>query len=249
MNLNKMNRNNGKWFLTALLVITASALFVALGFWQLDRAAQVKELQKPFVEQPIVLLSEVAEPNTNLSGESINRIVQFSGSYVAQFEAPNQVDAKKDVGTWLVGLMEVDGGGNILVVRGATDQEMANLEMIRGDLVVTGRLFHRQYEDVTTREPGQLSRIDPALVLADYSGDYYDGFVLAQREERDGVEIEVDRVELSPAEPTVPGYYWQHIAYVVIWWLMALVVLFLPVYSRWRERAAIRNEQGGGEPA
>jgi Mg2+ and Co2+ transporter CorA len=43
-------------------------------------------------------------------------------------------------------------------------------------------------------------------------------------------------VNLEPAAPSVPGYYWQHIAYVVIWWLMALVVLFLPVYGRWRER-------------
>lgn len=239
-----MNRNRGKWFLTALLVITASAAFVALGFWQLDRAGQVKELQKPFVEQPIVLLSKVAQPNANLSGESVNRIVQFSGSYVAQFEAPNQIDANGSVGTWLIGLMEVDGGGNILVVRSDSDQETP-----KGDILVTGRLFHRQYEDVTRREPGQLSRIDPALVLADYAGDYYDGFVLAQREERDGVELRLSRVELSPATPTVPGYYWQHIAYVVIWWLMALVVLFLPVYSRWRERTADRDQRGGGEPA
>ena len=239
-----MNRNKGKWFLTALLVLTASAAFVALGFWQLDRAGQVKELQKPFVEEPIVLLSEVAEPNTNLSGESVNRIVQFSGSYVAQFEAPNQVDTDGNIGTWIIGLMEVDGGGNILVVRSDENQETP-----KGDIFVTGRLFHRQYEDVTSREPGQLSRIDPALVLADYSGDYYDGFVLAQREERDSVELRLARVELSPATPTVPGYYWQHIAYVVIWWLMALIVLFLPVYSRWRERAANRDEQGGGEPA
>lgn len=239
-----MNRNKGKWFLTALLVLTASAAFVALGFWQLDRAGQVKELQKPFVEEPIVLLSEVAEPNTNLSGESVNRIVQFSGSYVAQFEAPNQVDTDGNIGTWIIGLMEVDGGGNILVVRSDENQETP-----KGDIFVTGRLFHRQYEDVTSREPGQLSRIDPALVLADYSGDYYDGFVLAQREERDSVELRLARVELSPATPTVPGYYWQHIAYVVIWWLMALIVLFLPVYSRWRERAANRDEQGGGEAA
>ena len=144
-----MNRNKGKWFLTALLVLTASAAFVALGFWQLDRAGQVKELQKPFVEEPIVLLSEVAEPNTNLSGESVNRIVQFSGSYVAQFEAPNQVDADGNIGTWLIGLMEVDGGGNILVVRSDEDQETP-----KGDIFVTGRLFHRQYEDVQVESRG-----------------------------------------------------------------------------------------------
>ena len=46
------------------------------------------------------------------------------------------------------------------------------------------------------------------------------------------------KFKFKKQKPTVPGYYWQHMAYVVIWWLMALVVLFLPLYSRWRERAA-----------
>jgi hypothetical protein len=40
----------------------------------------------------------------------------------------------------------------------------------------------------------------------------------------------------------VPGYYWQHISYVVIWWLMALVVLFLPLYGR-RRKSEAKNEE------
>jgi hypothetical protein len=51
-----------------------------------------------------------------------------------------------------------------------------------------------------------------------------------------GVEIDLKRPELDPAKPNVPGYYWQHISYVVIWWLMALVVLFLPFYQVSRKR-------------
>ena len=211
-----------------ILLVTA---FILLGFWQLDRAGQVKELQKPYQEKPVIALSEISAPNSNLSGESVNRIVEFSGTYVAQFDAPDQIDSRSEKSDWQVALMEVDGGGYLLVVRSerATD-------VPKGDIFVTGRIFPRQYEDVSERVSGKLSRIDPSLVVADYPGDYYDGFVVARQESRGGIALEVARVNLEPAAPSVPGYYWQHIAYVVIWWLMALVVLFLPVYGRWRER-------------
>ena len=211
-----------------ILLVTA---FILLGFWQLDRAGQVKELQKPYQEKPVIALSKIAAPNSNLSGESVNRIVEFSGTYVAQFDATDQSDSRGEKSDWQVALMEVDGGGYLLVVRSerATD-------MPKGDIFVTGRIFPRQYEDVSERVSGKLSRIDPSLVVADFPGDYYDGFVVVTQELRDGVALDLARVNLEPAAPSVPGYYWQHIAYVVIWWLMAIVVLFLPVYGRWRER-------------
>jgi hypothetical protein len=211
-----------------VLLVTA---FTLLGFWQLDRAGQVKELQRPYQEKPTIALSKIAEPNSNLSGESVNRIVEFSGTYVAQFDALDQIDSRGEKSDWQVALMEVDGGGYLLVVR---SERVADLP--KGDIFVTGRIFPRQYEDVSERISGKLSRIDPSLVVADFPGDYYDGFVVVTQELRDGVALDLARVNLEPAAPSVPGYYWQHIAYVVIWWLMALVVLFLPVYGRWRER-------------
>lgn len=150
-----------------ILLVTA---FILLGFWQLDRAGQVKELQKPYQEKPVIALSEISAPNSNLSGESVNRIVEFSGTYVAQFDAPDQIDSRGEKSDWQVALMEVDGGGYLLVVRSerATD-------VPKGDIFVTGRIFPRQYEDVSERVSGKLSRIDPSLVVADYPGDYYEG--------------------------------------------------------------------------
>jgi hypothetical protein len=217
----------GSTFAVILLVIA----FTLLGFWQLDRAGQVKELQRPYQEKEVIALSKIAEPNSNLSGESVNRIVEFSGTYVAQFDALDQIDSRGEKSDWQVALMEVDGGGYLLVVR-----SMQATDLPKGDIFVTGRIFPRQYEDVSERVSGKLSRIDPSLVVADFPGDYYDGFVVVKQELRDGVALDLARVNLEPAAPSVPGYYWQHIAYVVIWWLMALVVLFLPVYGRWRER-------------
>ena len=215
----------------ALGTLALMAVFIALGFWQLDRAAQLKELQRPYQEKPMVDLVSVARPASNLSGDSVNRIVHFSGKYVIQLEAPNQRDSNGKINNWSVGLMEVDGGGAILVVR--SDHGGENPP---GDITVIGRLFPRQYEDRAPSQEGSLSRIDPALVSSMYSADLFDGFVVASSEVRNGSAIKADRVDLRPAKPTVPGFYWQHITYVAIWWLMALVVLFLPFYGRWRKK-------------
>ena len=223
--------NRAKSLGVVLGTLALMATFIALGFWQLDRAAKLKELQKPYQEQPIVDLFEVARPAENLSGNSVNRIVKFSGKYVIQFDAPGQVDSKNAKKTWLVGLMEIDGGGAILVARSDRGAEMPP-----GDVEVIGRLFPRQYADRSEKRDGVLSRIDPALVSSIYPDNLYDGFVLAQGEISNGKALSLPRIDLQPARPTVPGFYWQHIAYVVIWWLMAVVVLFLPFYSRWRRR-------------
>ena len=223
--------NRTKVFLTAILILALMSTFIALGFWQLDRARSLKELQKPYQELPIVALSDIANTNSNLADESVNRIVTFTGRYVAEFDAPNQRDKDGRTENWLVGLMEVDGGGAILVVR-----SNQNSEIPKGNISVTGRLLPRQFEDRSEKLDGQLSRLDPSLVSALYPDNLYDGFVVANSELVDGKEVVIPRVAVAPARPTVPGYYWQHLSYVVIWWLMALVVLFMPFYSRWRSK-------------
>jgi len=215
----------------ALIVLILCATFIRLGFWQLDRAEEFQELQKPYIERPVINLTQVAIPGENLSDDSINQIVQFSGRYLDQYIAPNQEDKYGGKSDWVVGLLEVDSGGAILVVRSTS-----NTELPSGDVDITGRLFNRQFDDRAGKSSSQLSRIDPALLVASYDQKLFDGFVLAQSESINGIELDIKRPELDPAKPSVPGYYWQHISYVVIWWLMALVVLFLPFYQVSRKR-------------
>jgi len=215
----------------ALIVLILSATFIRLGFWQLDRAGEFQELQKPYIERPVINLSQVASPGENLSDDSINQIVRFGGKYLDQYIAPNQEDKYGVKSDWVVGLLEVDSGGAILVVRSTS-----NTEVLPGKVDITGRLFNRQFDDRAKKSSSQLSRIDPALLVASYDQKLFDGFVLAQSESINGIELDIKRPELDPAKPSVPGYYWQHISYVVIWWLMALVVLFLPFYQVSRKR-------------
>ncbi len=231
-----MNQSKNHWlknsgFVAAVVVL--ALVFIRLGFWQLDRAAELKELQKPYVEKPVIALSDVASPSENLKDSAINRIVEFSGQYVAQFDAPGQIDNQERVGTWLVGLFEVNGGGAILVVRGTEAEELP-----KGEIFVQGRLMLRQFEDRAAKSQDQLSRLDPSLLVATYNLPVYDGYVVANSETLNGKPLELKRAQVDPVKPKVPGYYWQHISYVVIWWLMALVVVFLPFYSRQREKKA-----------
>lgn len=215
----------------ALIVLILCATFIRLGFWQLDRAGEFQELQKPYIERPVINLTQVAIPGENLSDDSINQIVRFSGRYLDQYIAPNQEDKYGVKSDWVVGLLEVDSSGAILVVRSTSIAEV-----LPGKVEITGRLFNRQFDDRAGKSSSQLSRIDPALLVASYDQKLFDGFVLAQSESINGIEIDIKRPELDPAKPSVPGYYWQHISYVVIWWLMALVVLFLPFYQVSRKR-------------
>ena len=215
----------------AFIVLILCATFIRLGFWQLDRAGEFQELQRPYIERPVINLSQVATPGENLSDDSINQIVRFSGKYLDQYIAPNQEDKYGVRSDWIVGLLQVDSGGAILVVRSAS-----NAEIPLSAVDITGRLFNRQFDDRAGKSSTTLSRIDPALLVASYDQKLFDGFVLAQSESIDGIELDIKRPELDPAKPSVPGYYWQHISYVVIWWLMALVVLFLPFYQVSRKR-------------
>jgi len=218
-----------------LVVLALCGTFIRLGFWQLDRAADLKELQKPYVEQPVVPLTDIAQPSANLSDQAINRIVTMSGRYVLQLDAPGQKDKNGKVETWLVGVLEVDGGGAILVVRSNKSAELP-----KGDVEIEGRLLVRQFEDRSAKSESNLSRLDPSLLVGMYDLPIFDGYVVAMREKVDGAELLLPRVKVDPARPSVPGYYWQHISYVVIWWLMALVVVFLPFYGR-KRRSEIKG--------
>jgi len=223
-----------------LVVLAFCGAFIRLGLWQLDRAADLKELQKPYVEQPVIPLTDVASPSANLQDSAINRIVTFSGRYLAQFDAPGQVDSSGEVRTWLVGLLEVNGGGAILVVRSDSPSNLES-ELPKGEVSVEGRLLVRQFEDRADKKGDQLSRLDPSLLVGTYDLPVFDGYVVAGSESLDGKVLTLPRVKVEPARPNVPGYYWQHISYVVIWWLMALVVLFLPLYGRRRKSESDRE--------
>jgi len=221
--------------LQALAIALIAAIFVGLGIWQLQRAADLKESLKvaTTIDVTVVPLESVISPRESIPAKALNRTVSVSGQYIQNFKAPNQVDGDGKQSDWEVALLQVGTNSAILVVRGLWSERLLNPDIQQSmNIDVTGLLVASQFGDRAENAPGVISRLDSAVVTSLTDLDLYDGYVLASKEStRTGA---LDRTRLTPEKLTsrIPGFYWQHLSYVVIWWLMAGVVLYLPFYRR-----------------
>jgi cytochrome oxidase assembly protein ShyY1 len=227
-----------KKFFQSAAVISLALIFVALGNWQLDRSVIVKELNAAakVIDPKIYSLGELAEPSVTLDSRNVNKSVTVSGFYVANFKAPVQKDIDGQVSDWEVALLQVDGSdplSGILVVRGLWADRLNNLEVAMSTRVeIVGAMQPHQNDDRAENVPGVISRLDSSVIVGLTDLELYDGFVVAKSEKTSAGELIRERVVAAPPVSKVAGYYWQHISYVAIWWLMAAIVLYLPFYRR-----------------
>jgi cytochrome oxidase assembly protein ShyY1 len=219
----------------ALAVLLVAGLFLGLGFWQLQRAADLKESLKvaTTIDTTVVSLESVTSPREPIPATALNTTVSVSGYYIANFRAPNQVDGHGDQSDWEVALLQVGTQSAILVVRGLWSERLLNPDIQQSMIIdVEGLLVASQYDDRAENGAGVISRLDSAVVTSLTDLDLYDGYVLASKESIRTGPLERTRVTPEKLTSKIPGFYWQHLSYVVIWWLMAGVVLYLPFYRR-----------------
>jgi cytochrome oxidase assembly protein ShyY1 len=229
-----------KKFATALAVLTLAAIFFALGLWQLDRAQELTAQEKAPVlqDQRLYNLGDLTAPEGNLPVAAFGKSVTATGHYIANYKAPNQVSADGTIADWEVALLEVTSDSAILVVRGLWADRLNAPEIVMStEVTVSGTIHPSQYEDRAASTASQLARLDSSLLTSMVQDQLYDGFIAVTAEStRDG-EITRDRATVAPLKSGVPGYYWQHISYVVVWWFMAALVLWAPFYKRRDEQA------------
>jgi cytochrome oxidase assembly protein ShyY1 len=210
-----------------------AATFIGLGLWQLQRAQDLQEYSAAPVDTSVYPLLSKTTATGIVPGESIGKLVTTSGYYVATYKAPNQKDGNGVIDDWEVGLLQNETDTAILVVRGLWSQRLSSPEIVMSTKVeVTGTLLPAQNEDRAANSASQLSRLDSSILVSRTDAQLFEGYILATAEEsRNG---SADRARITPPELTagVPGFYWQHISYVVIWWFMAILVLWLPFYKR-----------------
>lgn len=225
-----------KLFGKAVAVLAIAAAFFSLGLWQLDRANELQDSKKVIADSTIYQLSELAAPATSLDSRNVGKKVQIRGKYILTFRAPNQTDLAERRSDWEVALMQVDEQSAILVLRGYWKDRLVEPTVAMSTGVDLEAIVRpRQFEDVVVSAPGVISRLDSSVIISQTDLDLYDGFLLATSEQVSDGPIIRDRIELAPPESKVGGYYWQHISYVVIWWLMAVIVLYLPFYRKREE--------------
>jgi cytochrome oxidase assembly protein ShyY1 len=221
--------------LQAIAVLLIAAVFVGLGIWQLQRAAELKDSLKvaTTIDTNLVPLESVTVPRQSLPADAINKTVSATGQYIQNFKAPNQIDGNGKQSDWEVALLQIGTDSAILVVRGLWSERLKNPEIQQSMMIdVKGLLLASQYGDRSVNAPGVISRLDSAVVTSLTDLDLYDGYIVASAEAtRTGA---LERTRLTPEKLTsrIPGFYWQHLSYVVIWGLMAAVVLYLPFYRR-----------------
>jgi hypothetical protein len=185
------------------------------------------------IDTQVVPLESITTPRVSLPQEAINKTVSVSGKYIQNFRAPDQIDGDGKQSDWEVALLQIGTDSAILVVRGLWSERLLNPDIQQSMVIdVEGLLVASQYDDRSVNTPGVISRLDSAVVTSLTDLDLYDGYVLASKEAtRTG---SLDRTRVTPEKLTskIPGFYWQHLSYVVIWGLMAAVVLYLPFYRR-----------------
>ena len=219
----------------AVAVIALAAIFVGLGIWQLQRAADLKNSLKvaTTIDTQVVPLESVTSPRVSLPPAAINKTVSVSGQYIQNFRAPDQIDGAGKQSDWEVALLQIGTDSAILVVRGLWSERLLNPDIQQSMVIdIEGLLVASQYDDRSVNTAGVISRLDSAVVTSLTDLDLYDGYVLASKESTRTMALDRTRVTPEKLTSKIPGFYWQHLSYVVIWGLMAGVVLYLPFYRR-----------------
>ena len=234
-----MNLTTNRFFkLLAQIValLTLVTIFISLGLWQLDRARDLKSslvVSKPELVAPVGLTT-VAKPLESLGEKGINTNVIATGNYVANYKVPNQRDTNGKISDWEGALLQINPTDAILVLRGLWSDRLKNPEIAMSTKIsVSGILTPAQYNDRAINAPGVISRLDSSVLVSTTDLNLYDGFINALDEMANSSQIDRQRIPFTPTvNARIPGLYWQHLSYVVIWWLMAAVVLYLPLYQR-----------------
>lgn len=220
---------------TALAVLAIAGTFFSLGLWQLDRAQELSAHKKSPVaqDQRTYSLDNLTSPEGSLPVAAFGKRVTVIGHYIANYKAPNQISTDGTRSDWEVALMQVGTDSAILVVRGLWDQRFSSPEIVMAsEVTITGTLQPSQYEDRAANTPSQLSRLDSALLTSTAQTQLYDGFIAVESESTRNGEVTRDRIAVALPKGDIPGYYWQHISYVVVWWFMAALVIWAPFYKR-----------------
>lgn len=217
-------------FLTTIWLLLIYSTY-ELGMWQLHRAQAMNVATAPKPDQPLIELTEVASPGMNLPISAINRIVSAEGKYSTSYLARDQKITEGNLANLDVRLLKLSTGHSVLVVRGIAS---VPLEVINSDVYLTGRLYPRQNVDRAFAKPGELPRIDPALVVSKENPFLYDGYIVLQSEQIGGKSGSASFIPTPQITQKAASFYWQHISYVVVWWFMGALLLIAPLFPQFR---------------
>ena len=217
-----------------LVLIWLSLIYACyeLGIWQLNRAQALNVVTAPKPDQPLIPLNEVSSAGKNMPIKAVNRIVSATGSYANSYIARDQKITDEMIADFDVRILKLNSGHGVLVVREVLTQ---GADQLTGEVSITGRLYPRQNVDRAFPKPGELSRIDPALVVSEQTPFLYDGYIVLKSEKLSPqIDTRFSPIPSPQISQRITTFYWQHISYVVVWWFMAVLLLIAPLFPQFR---------------
>ena len=166
---------------TVLIWLSLIYACYELGMWQLHRAQELNKVTAPKPDQPLIALEEVSSPGMNMPIKAVNRIVSATGNYSTSYIARDQKISEGVLANFDVRLLKLSTGHAVLVVREVLGE---GEDQINSEVAITGRLYPRQNVDRAFAKPGELSRIDPALVVSKVNPFLYDGYIILKSEKK-----------------------------------------------------------------
>jgi surfeit locus 1 family protein len=204
-----------------------------LGVWQLNKAQNLSASTAPVADQPVIELSKVSSAGLNIPLKAVNRIVSASGEYSDKYIARDQKLVDEKIVDLDVRLLDLDTGHSVLIVRGLASEPLTE---ISSNVEVVGRLYPRQNVDRAFPKLGELSRIDPALVVSEQTPFLYDGYIVLKSEKLSPqIDTQFSPIPSPQISQRITTFYWQHISYVVVWWFMAVLLLIAPLFPQFRK--------------
>ena len=213
---------------TALLV----PFMVSLGFWQLQRADEKSAMAAAFdtrQQQPPAPLSSLWDQPGELLAYTP---VSLSGHFLPDeyFLLDNQM-REGHVGYEVVDVMQLSGGGSVLVNRGwvaagADRQSLPPVPRVEGEVTVTGHIYvapgtpfllaEQQLDDRWPKviQAVEMDKLAP-LIIASQDGRVFPYPVRISAGERGALVTDWQIVNMSPI---------KHRAYAVQWFAMAAVL-------------------------
>jgi cytochrome oxidase assembly protein ShyY1 len=221
----------------ALLVVVVCS---GLGVWQWQRGNVV--ITEPPAAQPVTAISQVVDAGAEggdavLSSDEVGRRVEVRGSYdpAVNLLVPGR-ELDGIVGSWVLGVVRLEDGSGVPVVRGWVPQGQAAPALPAGVVDLTGTLQPPESSDVapsTAALPDGQTWIVSAADLVNRV-DY--GVANAY------VTDASPAAGLSAVPPADPGQAsrrldWRNLAYAAQWWVFALFAIVLWVRVVRDERA------------
>lgn len=219
-----------KWIIAAVVVTALAAVFVRLGFWQLDRLEERRAMNEIGEEridaEPVGLAELMAEADGNLESVQFRR-VEVSGVFATEDEVliRSQVELGQAGFHVITPLVQEDGRA-ILINRGwvplTMDTPPVAAQPSSGQVLVEGwvQLTRTRPRLGPEDRPGEqqvFNRVDIARIGEQMTYDLVPVYVVEMGERRDQLPVRVDPPGFDDEGP--------HLAYAIQWFGFAAVGL------------------------